>query len=130
MKLTHLDVQRILIIAQRRGEIPQPKMRRFPPLELGDLDPRRITDVDEDKQVIRVFVWTSEPRPELARAYFDVIARHLQGEWELDVLVSHGTPTAQAIRTAQITQTWFPGPAQPVPARLLPTRPLMPALGA
>ncbi|MEU6713004.1 hypothetical protein ABZ897_16100 [Nonomuraea sp. NPDC046802] len=125
--MKHLDVQRILFDAQRRGVIPQPVMHRFPPLAIGDLDPRRITEVDEDMQVIRVFVWTSEPRPELARAYFDVIARHLEGTWELDVLAMHGDP---ADRTAQITQRWFPGPAAPVPARLLPIRPLQPAVPA
>ncbi|TMR92552.1 hypothetical protein [Nonomuraea basaltis] len=127
MKLTRSDLIRILFDAQRRGEIPQPVMHRFPPLALGDLDPRRITEMDEENQTIKVFVWTSEPRPELARAYFDVIARHLEGNWLLDVVVAHGEP---ADRTAQISQLWFHGPAEPVPVRLLPTRPLQPAIPA
>ncbi|MEV0996811.1 hypothetical protein [Nonomuraea sp. NPDC050202] len=126
MKFTRAHLIRALFAAQRRGDIPQPAMLRFPPLALGDLDPRHITEVDEQRQIIKVFVWTSTPCPELARAYFDVIARHLEGAWELDVLVAHGDP---ADRTAQITQRWFPGPAEPIPA-LLPTRPLQPAIPA
>ncbi|MFI6536702.1 hypothetical protein ACIBHY_29920 [Nonomuraea sp. NPDC050547] len=127
MTLTHIDLMRILFDAQRRGAIPQPALNRFPPVAMGDLDPDRIAEMDEDRQVIRVFIWTSEPRPDLARAYFDVIAPHLEGAWELDVLLAHGDP---ADRTAQISQRWFPGPAEPVPARPFPAPPMHPAISA
>ncbi|WP_433513861.1 hypothetical protein ACQP2T_61655 [Nonomuraea sp. CA-143628] len=126
MQFTRSDLIRVLFDAQRRGDIPKADMRAFPALAPLDLDPRHMTEVDSDNRIIRVFVLSSVPRPELARAYFDAIARHLEGEWHLKVIAAHGD---HAEHTAHIAQWWFPGPAEPVPAWPA-SSPLQPAIPA
>ncbi|MEU4231145.1 hypothetical protein AB0F17_43210 [Nonomuraea sp. NPDC026600] len=127
MRFTRSDLIRVLFDAQRRGDIPKADMRAFPPLAPLDLDPRHMTEVDSANRVIRVFVLSSVPRPELARAYFDAIARHLEGKWLLEVIAAHGDA---AEHTAHIAQWWFEGPAEPVPARPVASSPLQPAIPA
>ncbi|GAA2410866.1 hypothetical protein GCM10010404_80950 [Nonomuraea africana] len=76
--------------------------------QLDDHDHEHHAHIGAGSQTIKICLWSSSQRPELARAYFDAIAPHLEQGWSLDVAATFGRPVVRSF-------TIWRGPAQGEP---------------